>query len=72
MKNLWFLLAFEPLLVNSLSLLKAEGEIETTVGLEPDREVNFVDFLIINRKNHLNLSLSFAPLVYDFSVFSVF
>ena len=43
--NLWLLLVLEPSVVNPLSLLKAKGEVEATVGLEPDREVKFVNFM---------------------------
>ena len=37
--KLWVLLALEPTVVNSLSLVKATGEMEATLGLDPDRKV---------------------------------
>ena len=43
--NLWLLLVLEPSVVNSLSLVKASGEIEATMNLDQDREVNFVNFI---------------------------
>ena len=45
MMNLWFLLALKPSVVNPLSLLKATGEMETTFGVDPDREVKFINFI---------------------------
>ena len=42
MVKLWPLLALEPTVVNSLSLLKAEGEMEVTVGIKTKREVKLV------------------------------
>ena len=45
--NLWLLLVLEPSVVNSLSLVKASGEIEATMNLDQDREVNFVNFICL-------------------------
>ena len=42
MVKLWPLLALEPTIVNSLSLRKAEGEIEVTVGIKTKRKVKLV------------------------------
>ena len=42
MVKLWPLLALEPTIVNSLSLLKAEGEMEATVGVKTKRKVKLV------------------------------
>ena len=46
MVKLWPLLALEPTVVNSLSLLKAEGEMEVTVGIKTKREVKLVYKLV--------------------------
>ena len=39
MVKLWFLMSLEPVVVNTLSLVKSEGEMEANVGVDIKRKV---------------------------------
>ena len=41
MVKLWFLMSLEPVVVNTLSLVKSEGEMEANVGVDIKRKVKW-------------------------------
>ena len=42
MVKLWIILALEPIIAKSLSLVKATGQMVANYGVQPDRQVKLV------------------------------